>query len=85
MKKILKKTIQIKSGVIEYALFGEGSTTVVLINGSGGPIEGWYKIIHEISRENSVLAYNRFGIGKSDKPSSQQDGKKWSFPAIFRT
>ncbi len=74
MKQFLKKKIRVESGVFEYVLSGEGSPSVVLINGGGGPIEGWYKVFYEISKENSVIAYNRFGVGKSDKPSSQQDG-----------
>lgn len=48
--------------------------TVVFINGGSGPIEGWYKTFHEIAKETTVVAYNRLGVGGSDKPSAPQHG-----------
>jgi pimeloyl-ACP methyl ester carboxylesterase len=74
MKPILKKNIQTKYGNFEYSQSGEGSPAVVLINGGSGPIEGWFKVFHELAEETTVLAYNRLGVGKSDKPSSPQHG-----------
>lgn len=74
MKIIPKKVVQTSSGLIEYSKACDGAPAIVLINGGSGPIEGWYKIFHELANETTVLAYNRLGIGKSNKPSSPQHG-----------
>ncbi len=74
MKPIQKKKTFTNSGMIEFAQLGEGVPSVILINGGSGPIEGWYKVFHELAVESTVLAYNRLGIGKSDQPKSPQHG-----------
>lgn len=48
--------------------------TVVLVNGSGGPIEGWCKIFESIASFSRVFAYNRPGIGGSSRPHVAQTG-----------
>jgi pimeloyl-ACP methyl ester carboxylesterase len=57
---------------IEYVLAGSGPATVVLVNGSGGPIEGWHKVFEPLSAVARVFAYNRPGIGGSAKPQVAQ-------------
>ncbi len=52
-----------------------GSPTIVLINGSGGPIEGWHRVFADLEKMGTVIAYNRPGIGKSTKPTSPQTGE----------
>lgn len=74
MKPIQKKKILTNSGLIEFARLGEGVPTVILINGGSGPIEGWYKVFHELAKDTTVLAYNRLGVGKSDQPKGPQHG-----------
>lgn len=69
-----KNKIRVQKGHLEYITTGNGGPTVILINGSGGPLEGWYKIIPKLAESSSVVAYNRFGIGGSDKPSEPQHG-----------
>src|SRR5688572_17898218 len=59
---------------IEYVSAGAGSCTTVLVNGSGGPIEGWHKVFGPIAEFSKVFAYNRPGIGGSSKPSVPQVG-----------
>ncbi|MGE0553631.1 MAG: alpha/beta fold hydrolase [Gemmatimonadales bacterium] len=61
---------------IEYLLAGDGPPTVVLVNGSGGPIEGWHKVFEPLSGFARVFAYNRPGIGRSAKPSVPQVGSR---------
>ncbi|MFB9329981.1 alpha/beta fold hydrolase [Paenibacillus aurantiacus] len=75
MKPIPKNTIQTRVGAMEYALSGEGSPAVILINGGSGPIEGWMRTYHAIAEQTRTLAYNRLGVGSSAKPSSPQDGR----------
>lgn len=60
--------------VLEYVSAGSGVATVVLVNGSGGPIEGWYKIFEPVASFAKVFAYNRPGIGGSYPPQSPQRG-----------
>ncbi len=59
---------------LEYVTSGKGSPTIVLINGSGGPIEGWYKVYAPLEALGTVVAYNRPGMGGSSKPSEPQTG-----------
>lgn len=75
MKPIPKNKIQTGFGTVEYALSGEGSPAVILINGGSGPIEGWMRTYHDIAEHTRTLAYNRLGVGGSAKPSSSQDGR----------
>jgi pimeloyl-ACP methyl ester carboxylesterase len=59
---------------IEFVTAGSGASTVVLVNGSGGPIEGWHKVFGPIAEFANVFAYNRPGVGGSSKPRVPQVG-----------
>jgi len=59
---------------IEYGVSGEGAPTIVLVNGSGGPVIGWHKIFGPLSSHGRVFAYNRPGIGASSRPAVPQTG-----------
>ncbi|QNM94986.1 alpha/beta fold hydrolase [Chitinimonas koreensis] len=61
---------------IEYILAGEGNATVVLINGSGGPIEGWHRVFEPLTGFATVFAYNRPGLGGSGPPAAPQTGAR---------
>ena len=56
----------------EYVRAGAGKPSVVLINGSGGPIEGWHKIFSVLAETSITFAYNRPGLGRSTKPLRPQ-------------
>lgn len=75
MKLIPKTKIDTPSGKLEYARSGKEGPAVILINGGSGPIEGWHKTFHEIAEVTTVMAYNRLGVGGSDKPSTPQHGE----------
>jgi pimeloyl-ACP methyl ester carboxylesterase len=60
--------------LIEYVVAGRGDFAVVLVNGSGGPIEGWHKVFEPIAGFAKVLAYNRPGVGGSSDPQHPQTG-----------
>lgn len=51
---------------------GSGTPPIVFINGSGGPIAGWYKIFSVLAESSTVVAYNRLGVGHSSKPTKPQ-------------
>ncbi|SFF17550.1 Pimeloyl-ACP methyl ester carboxylesterase [Paenibacillus catalpae] len=70
MRSMIKK----KEGALEYALSVKGTPAIILMNGGSGPVEGWHKIYHALADDFTVLAYNRLGVGKSDRPSSPQHG-----------
>ncbi|UJF33356.1 alpha/beta fold hydrolase [Paenibacillus hexagrammi] len=74
MQTFEKKKITTANGIFEYSLSVKEQPAIILINGGGGPIEGWYKVFHELAKENTVMAYNRLGIGGSSKPESPQHG-----------
>ena len=66
------KLLKLGSAAFEYVVAGAGKPSVVLINGSGGPIEGWHKVLPILSEATTTFAYNRPGVGKSTKPVRPQ-------------
>jgi hypothetical protein len=77
LKQFDKKTVTFESSeeaikTYEYAIKGNDSPTIVLINGAGGPIEGWMKIWPLLDTSYTVLAYNRLGVDKSSEPTTPQ-------------
>jgi pimeloyl-ACP methyl ester carboxylesterase len=59
-------------GTFEYVVAGVGRPSVILINGSGGPVEAWHKVWPALSEATTTLAYNRPGVGQSTKPLRPQ-------------
>lgn len=75
MKPLPKKnTINIDGNTVEYVTSGSGSPVVVLVNGAGGPIEGWFRVFSGLEKLTTIFAYNRAGIGRSSKPTEPQTG-----------
>lgn len=71
----IDKSIISKNGKdFEYAVMGTKNPAIILINGAGGPMEGWIKVWGKLGHDNVVFAYNRLGIGKSSKPKEPQTG-----------
>jgi len=64
--------VQIAGLEVEYAFSKGKEETVVLVNGSGGPLISWSGIFDALSTRYNVLAYNRPGIGKSSRAQSAQ-------------
>ncbi|WP_251028980.1 alpha/beta hydrolase [Bacillus sp. ISL-18] len=60
--KIVKSKMETSKGQLQYNISGNGKPNIVLINGGSGPIEGWVRILPEISESASVFSYNRFGV-----------------------
>lgn len=59
---------------IEHVCAGTGPASVVLVNGAGGPIEGWFKVFGPLTEFSKAFAYNRPGVGGSTEPSVPQCG-----------
>jgi pimeloyl-ACP methyl ester carboxylesterase len=68
------QTVTVNGATVEYTLSGTEPPIIVLLNGAGGPIHGWYKIYAALEQMGTVLAYNRAGIGRSEKPNVPQTG-----------
>lgn len=75
MGQMEKHIAVIRDVHFEYAIKGQDSPCILLINGAGGPLEGWSRIWKDIGDNNRVFAYNRPGIGKSSEPVAPQTGK----------
>lgn len=69
-----RKAATVLGETIEFATAGAGKPAVVLVNGAGGPLEGWYKVFKPLAGMTQVFAYNRPGIGKSSRPAVPQAG-----------
>lgn len=71
-----KQTIRIGGLNLEYVVAGNNAPNIVLINGAGGPIEGWHRVFSGLAALGRVIAYNRPGIGGSSKPDEAQTGER---------
>jgi pimeloyl-ACP methyl ester carboxylesterase len=69
-----KQKLDVNGATLQYIQSGTGSPTIVLVNGSGGPVEGWLKVHGALEELGTVFAYNRPGIGGSSKPAVPQTG-----------
>jgi pimeloyl-ACP methyl ester carboxylesterase len=59
---------------VEYIASGTSQPVIVLVNGAGGPLDGWSRVFGPLLRHGTVVAYNRPGIGRSSRPSEPQTG-----------
>jgi pimeloyl-ACP methyl ester carboxylesterase len=69
-----KRVATLNGVAVEYAVAGSGTPAIVLLNGAGGPLEGWVRVLAPLEAVSTVVAYNRLGIGRSSKPSEPQTG-----------
>jgi pimeloyl-ACP methyl ester carboxylesterase len=59
---------------IEYVSSGMTSPSIVLVNGAGGPLDGWSRVYGPLLKYGTVTAHNRAGIGRSSRPTEPQTG-----------
>lgn len=69
-----KRVATIDGVAVEYAVAGKGTPAIVLLNGAGGPLEGWFRVLAPLEAVSTVVAYNRLGIGRSSEPLEPQTG-----------
>ena len=60
--------------MLRFSLSGQGSPTIVMLNGAGAPLEGWYKLFPEIEKLGTVVTYDRPGSGASARAREPQLG-----------
>lgn len=76
MAAVETSRLQTRSGLIEYALSGQGRPAVVLFNGAGVTLDGWRALYPGIDELAATLAWNRFGLPGSDVPRALQSGAR---------
>lgn len=74
IEKIKTQTLNVETQTYEYAVTENEGISVILINGAGGPIDGWMKIWRRLRKMYNVFCYNRPGIGQSSPPVEPQTG-----------
>ncbi|WP_052736095.1 alpha/beta fold hydrolase [Aquincola tertiaricarbonis] len=74
--RLPRQTALVDGQRIEFAVQGHGRIGVVLVNGAGGPLEGWHRLWQPLAERTRVLAYNRAGIGRSARPVAAQAGPR---------
>ena len=65
---------EVGPATIEYIASGTTQPVIVLVNGAGGPIDGWSRVFGPLLRYGTVVAYNRPGIGRSSRATEPQTG-----------
>lgn len=71
----LKQQAHIHGHDLEYVAAGSGRPVIVFVNGAGGPVEGWHTVYPAVARLGTAFAYNRLGVGGSDRPHTPQTGE----------
>ena len=71
-----KQTQLFDGAKLEFVYHQGSNPTVVIASGLDGHLELWDKVISEVSKKHSVFAYNRPGIGKSDKTDKPRDAEQ---------
>ncbi len=59
---------------LSYSIVGSGSPAIVLINGAGVGMLGWYRLYPAVAELGTVIAYDRPGVGGSSRPHEPQTG-----------
>lgn len=55
-------------------MIGKGNNSLIFLNGAGVPYKSWDKIYSKVSSHNTVLLFNRHGVGASSRATVKQDG-----------
>lgn len=74
IEKITTQTVIINERIYEYATTENKGTPIILINGAGGPIDGWMKLWRRLREKHRLFCYNRPGMGQSSPPIMPQTG-----------
>ncbi|UXY16914.1 alpha/beta hydrolase [Chitiniphilus purpureus] len=70
-----RRTVIVDGQTLAYTLAGQGTARIVLLNGAGGPLEGWFRLYPQLERLGVVLAYDRPGVGGSPRSPHPQTGE----------
>ena len=59
---------------LAYVRLGEGTPPIVFLSGAGMDIDSWFKVLPGVAAFGTVIAVDRLGVGKSDRPTAPQTG-----------
>ena len=59
---------------LAYVRLGEGAQPIVFLSGAGMDIDSWFKVLPGVAAFGAVVAVDRLGVGKSDRPTTPQTG-----------
>lgn len=51
---------------------GRGAPVIVLVNGAGGPLEGWFRLLPKLDGLGTVVGANAPGVGRSARSPAPQ-------------
>jgi pimeloyl-ACP methyl ester carboxylesterase len=57
---------------VAYIDAGEGSPAIVFVSGAGMDIDSWFKVFPGAATLDRAIAYDRLGVGRSDRPTVPQ-------------
>jgi pimeloyl-ACP methyl ester carboxylesterase len=60
---------------LAYVRLGDGDPAIVFLSGAGMDIDSWFKVLPEVAAFGTVIAVDRLGVGKSDRPAEPQTGE----------
>ena len=60
---------------LAYIRLGEGRPAIVFLSGAGMDIDSWFKVLPEVATFGTVIAVDRPGVGRSDRPDIPQTGE----------
>ncbi len=60
---------------LAYVRLGEGTPPIVFLAGVRMDIDSWFKVLPVIAGLGTVVAVDRLGVGRSDRPSVPQTGE----------
>ncbi len=59
---------------LAYVRLGEGTPPIVFLAGAGMDVDSWFKVLPGVATFGTVIAVDRLGVGKSDRPTVPQTG-----------
>jgi pimeloyl-ACP methyl ester carboxylesterase len=59
---------------LAFVRLGEGAPPIVFLSGAGMDLDSWFKVLTEVAACGTVIAYDRLGVGRSDRPTTPQTG-----------
>jgi pimeloyl-ACP methyl ester carboxylesterase len=60
---------------VAYVDAGAGAPAIVFVSGAGMDIDSWFKVFPAVSGMSRAIAYDRLGVGQSDRPTAPQAGE----------
>jgi pimeloyl-ACP methyl ester carboxylesterase len=73
IKSFTQDFVKINGNQINYEKKGNGSPTIVMVSGYGGPLTSFDSVFNKLSKLTTVVRYSRAGLGKSSYENVDKD------------